>query len=217
MHEGLWSQLVQLDPAETARRAGCQYFGLEEIPEGEESLMDLDRVGGEIPRGYWILTFLNREYVVDPVRKTIRDDEKDPAGVLEQLCMLGYMIQAQDISLSAKLVKAEHLPGGAFFFRGIHELPTGQLAEALGKEPETLIEAGKALGGRHCEYGDASVEINILPRLPITIILWAGDEQFDSRASILFDQTAAHHIALDALQAGVNLTVKALLKFVKHV
>ncbi len=166
------------------------------------------------------MTFLNREYEIDPVTKSVRiaetSAEKEPVGYLEQLCMLAYLIKAQDIPLGDSLVKVEQLPGGDFFFRGIHALPTGELAEALGEEPALLLKAGQALGGRHCEYGDASIEVYLLPRLPVTVIIWAGDEEFPSRASILFDRTAADQIALDALGAGVNLMVKALLKYVKH-
>jgi len=199
MHEGLWVQLGKLNPAETARRAGCEW---------------------NVRNGYWVMTFLNRKYEIDPVKKSVRvaekGAEKERVGFLEQLCMLAYLIKAQDIPLSDTLVKAEQLPGGDFFFRGIHALPTGELAEALGEEPALLLRAGQALGGRYCEYGDASIEIFILPRLPVTIIIWAGDGEFSSRASILFDRTASDQIALDALGAGVNLTVKAILNIIKQ-
>jgi hypothetical protein len=220
MHEGLWVQLGKLDPAETARRAGCEYICIEECPDGQDSHSGFGVSQGSIPNGYWVMTFLNRKYEIDPIKKTVRvaekEAEKEPVGFLEQLCILAYLIKAQDIPLSDTLVKAEQLSGGDFFFRGIHALPTEELAEALGEKPTLLLRAGQALGGRRCEYGDASIEIFLLPRLPVTIIIWAGDQEFASRASILFDRTAADQIALDALWAGVNLMVKALLKYVKH-
>ena len=220
MHEGLWVQLEKLDPAETARRAGCEYICIEECPDGEDSPLAFDASTGNVPNGYWVMTFLNRRYEIDPVKKTVRvaekNAEKEPVGFLEQLCILAYLIKAQDIPRSDTLVKSEQLSGGDFFFRGIHALPTEELAEALGEEPTLLFKAGEALGGRRCEYGDASVEIFLLPRLPVTVIIWAGDEEFASRASILFDRTAADQMALDALGAGVDLMVKALVKNVKH-
>jgi len=199
MHEGLWAQLGKLNPTDTARRSGCEW---------------------NVPNGYWVLTFLNRQYEIDPVKKSIRvaekGAEKEWVGFLEQLCMLAYLIKAQDIPHSNTLVKAERLPGGDFFFRGIHALGTGELAEALGEEPELLLRAGQALGGRCCEYGDASIELYLLPRLPVTVIIWAGDEEYPSRASILFDRTAADQIALDALGAGVNLVVKAIIRLIEN-
>ena len=43
-------------------------------------------------------------------------------------------------------------------------------------------------------------------------MIWQGDEEFDARASVLFDQTAASHVLLDALLAAVNLTISSLIK-----
>jgi hypothetical protein len=47
--------------------------------------------------------------------------------------------------------------------------------------------------------------------LPITFVIWGSDEEFDARASILFDKTAPSQLPLDALLAAVNLTAKALI------
>jgi hypothetical protein len=48
--------------------------------------------------------------------------------------------------------------------------------------------------------------------VPLTMVLWRRSEEFEARASILFDETAASHLPLDALLAAVNLTVDALIK-----
>jgi hypothetical protein len=47
-------------------------------------------------------------------------------------------------------------------------------------------------------------------------VIWQKDEEFDARASILFDQTAASHLPLDALLVAVNLTVDALVNPVRN-
>ena len=63
-----------------------------------------------------------------------------------------------------------------------------------------------------CEFGDASIELYVLPRIPITIVVWQACDEFSARASILFDQTAASHLPLDALLGAVNLAVDALIE-----
>jgi hypothetical protein len=55
----------------------------------------------------------------------------------------------------------------------------------------------------------------VFPRVPLTIVIWRRDEEFAARASILFDQTAAAQLPLDALLAAVNLTVDALVNAVR--
>jgi hypothetical protein len=44
----------------------------------------------------------------------------------------------------------------------------------------------------------------------MTVILWRADEEFPARTSILFDETAADQLPLDALWMAAHLAVKAL-------
>ena len=207
-HEGLWEQLDKLDGTKTAQRAKCQYL--------------------DNPQRY-IVSMLNTKYVVylsereifpaqpgsqqSAVRSTPREHlTAEPAAFLEQLCLLSYLINAQDLPLAGKLVGADSLPGGQFFFRGLHCLPTEKLEKAFGDRPEVLHQASARFGAEQCEFGDASIRLNVLPLIPLTIVIWRRDEEFDARASVLFDQTAASQLPLDALLTAANLTVDALVK-----
>jgi hypothetical protein len=192
-HEGLWEQLEGLDCTETAQRAGCQF------------LSDQQR---------YVVTLLDAQYTVNVADKSIfaapADLPERPAEFLEQLCVLAYLINAKDLPLAGKLVNGLALPGGQFFFRGVHCLPTEKLQEVFGDHPEALLAAGKPLAAETCEFGDASILLRVLPRVPVTMVVWGRDEEFEARASILFDKTAADQLPLDALLAAVNLGVKAL-------
>jgi len=194
-HEGLWEQLDKLDGTETAQRAECQYLS---SPER------------------YIVTFLNAEYVVNlsdrKIFSTRSDLPEEPAEFLEQLCILAYLINAQDLPLADKLVGPETLQSGQFFFRGLHSLPTKKLEQAFGNRPEVLHHISTQFGAERCEFGDASIRLYILPRVPLTIVIWRRCEEFDARASILFDQTASSQLPLDALLVAANLTVQALVK-----
>ncbi len=194
-NEGLWEQLQKLDCAQTAQRAKCEY------------LSDKER---------YIIKLLNVEYTVDLSEKQIYSNDEDsppkPAAFLEELCILAYLINAKEIPLANKLVRPEALPGGQFFFRGVHKLPTEKLENAFGSRPQALLDVSEQFNAQKCEFGDASISIYILPRLPLTIVIWRGCEEFEARASILFDQTAASQMPLDALLASVNLAVDALIK-----
>jgi hypothetical protein len=150
-HEGLWEQLDKLDSKLTAERAKCDYLS---------------------DQGRYVLKLLNKEYVVEVGTREIfsaeTESEQSPAGFLEQLCLLAYLINAQNLSAANKLVRPEALPSGQFFFRGLHSLPTEKLER--------------------------------------------GDDEFGARASVLFDQTAASHLPLDALLAAGNLAVDAVIE-----
>ena len=170
MHEELWKQLEVLDRAKTSQRADCQY------------LCDPER---------YVIALLNREYVVDLSEKQIFSGygslEQEVANYLEQLCILAYLISARELPLAGDLVRAESLPGGEFFFRGPHVLPTQKLSEVFGSDPNLLYQGCQPFGAKKRDFGDSSVEVLVLPRVPLTFVIWAGDEEFDARASILFD------------------------------
>lgn len=191
-HEGLWEQLETLDQTTTAKRAKCR------------SLSNPER---------YIVNLLNTEYVINLSDRNIfplqRPDES--AGFIEQLCLLAYLINSQDLPLANDLIGAESLPGGQFFFRGQHGLPTGKLEKTFGNRHEDLYQASVQFGAEKCEFGDASIRLYVLPRAPLTIVIWQQCEEFDARASILFDKTAPSQLPLDALLAAVNLTVDELI------
>jgi len=200
MHQGLWSQIEKIDGPQTALRAQCRFEPSDHA-------------------GKFIITFLNRSYIIDLDKKLIFPEDASPdesADFIEQLSILAYLIGAKDKPLQNKLVKAETLATGEFFFRGPHQMPTDQLADAFGENPEKLYQAAEAFNAIKRDYGDTSVELFILPRLPITIVIWGGDDEFEARAAILFDQSAGEQLALDALGAAVNFTVSLLVKVIDN-
>ena len=198
VHKGLWEQLLKLEGKETTQRAKCQYLN---NPER------------------YIVTLLNTEYIVNLSDRQICSIQPAESPVaaefIEQLCILAYLINAQDLPLANKLVRPETLPGGQFFFRGLHSLPTEKIERAFGHCPEGLLRITEQFDAERCEFGDASIQFHVLPRIPLTVVIWRSGEEFGARASILFDQTAATQLPLDALWAAVNLTVEALVNPVR--
>jgi hypothetical protein len=198
VHEPLWEQLAGLDRTETAARAGCRY------------LAECDA---------FAIFLLNHEYLVDVGRRTIHGvaepPDARPAGYLEQLCILSYLINARDLPPTGKLVNAEGLDPGGFFFRGSHRLPVEKLTDAFGADARLLHKAGRDLNAIARPFGDASIELSVLPRISLVIIVWAADDEFEARASILFDQGASAHLPLDALFAVAVLTVNTVVSAVQ--
>ncbi|MEJ2703582.1 MAG: DUF3786 domain-containing protein [Sedimentisphaerales bacterium] len=194
-HEGLWKQLEKLDGRQTAQRAKCQYVS--------------------DPARY-IVTMLNKEYTVDlsemRIYSRVSAAKQEAASFLEQLCLLAYLTNAQDLPFSNQLVNARALPAGQFFFRGIHSLPTQRLEKTFGDYPSKLYDVAARFRAERCEFGDASIRLYILPRVPLTIIIWGRSEEFEARASILFDKSAADQLPLDALLVAVGLTLDALVE-----
>jgi len=200
VHEQQWEQLGRLDRMETAGRARCRY-----LPECDSLAIFL----------------LNREYSVDAAQRTIRSIPNGPdarsAGYLEQLCILAYLVNARDLPPAGKLVGVEGLDPGGFFFRGSHRLPVEKLTDAFGSDPALLHKAGQGLNVVSQAFGDAAIELSVLPRISLIVIIWAADDEFAARASILFDQSASVQLPLDALFAVATLTINTIVSSAKTV
>jgi hypothetical protein len=193
MHEELWQKLIDLDPCVQAHESGCAY------DHGHRR---------------FTVPLIHADFMVNLEQRSIQGPGGE-ASFLEQLCMLSYLLRARDIPLANKLVKPEQLEAGQFFFRGHHALPTEKLLGVFGNQPDLLLRAAATLYAKPVPYGDASVEVRVLPRFPVTFVVWGGDEEFAARASVFFDETADRHLALDAIQAAVGLSVDTLVAAVE--
>ena len=121
-----------------------------------------------------------------------------------------YLLRSADVALGQEWVTGKGIPGGDLFFQGPHEMPLAALKEHFGSNPELIIDAGKRLGGEPAEFGDASIRLQALPRLPMVIAIWQGDDEFPANASILFDKSISSHLPLDVTLDLTNAVVRKL-------
>ena len=149
------------------------------------------------------LPVLGRGYRISPADQTMCLDAAgsgdQPVGFHLQLSSVNYLIRAQDVPLAGELVTEKQFPTGPLFFRGPHEMPTTKLEERFGSDRDAFRDAGQKLGGQSVPHGDMAVELPVFPRLPVTVVLWLGDDEFPARVSYLFDRSANQHLLLDGL------------------
>ncbi len=188
--DDLWGALCALEPVDTTRRSLCPR---------------------DAAAGYRV-HFLNQDYLVRVENRAVRTPSGGVAATPNvEMFLLVYLLHAKDEPLSRRLVGSNGLAGGSFFFQGPHALPEPGLAASFGGNPDQLYARAAMLEGVRSGYGDASVQLQLLPRIPLTVVIWAGDEEFEARAQILFDSTAARHMPLDALGGAVSYAVHALV------
>jgi len=174
-----FAELKGLDPKDVCRRSLARY--------------DKDR-------GVYLVTSMEREYEVDPAACEIRaPDEERPVSVELGLLILFYLLKAQDVPLSGKWVSELDLAGGSMFFRGPHIIRNQEVAGRYGRDAEGFSEACRGLGGEPVEMGDAAFKIRVLPRVPVIVVLWLADEEFDASAKLLMDSTIEKHLPLDII------------------
>jgi len=172
----------------------------------------------DLERGCYLVPFLNRKYEVFPGERLIeRQDSRgeEPLSFQLYLVLVTYLLRAQSLGLSGRMVTGAELRGGSFFFRGPHALFTEPLERRFGSDPEGFLGAGLRLGGGKTDFGDASFRLWPLPRIPLGYILWSADDEFSARVGVVFDASVVEHLALDVIWALVNEVGRALLNEAK--
>ena len=191
-----WERLASLEAADVSRRTGATY---------------------DPANGRYLLPLLDRHVVVDPAARSVRwhdehrheDDGPRPNAAFFSVA---YLAEAGETRPAADWVTAESLRSGAFFFRGPHALPTTAVAERFDQDAHEFLKAGQKLGGRPVDWGDAGVEIQVVPRIAVRLVLWLGDEEFSSRVTMLFQRRTEEHIPVDLIFSMAQHVVSSLLR-----
>jgi hypothetical protein len=180
-----------VDPADVARRTGCLY-------EADGTLR---------------LALFREGYTIQPATWTVchRDTGEKPTEFTQAL-ILTYLISADGTPPSGRWIGYRDLPDGMFYaqaFRGYAEL---RLGRELGDGGLARFRAAAAaLHGTEIEIGDAGYAFTVLPHVHLGAVYWLGDEDFPSRTSILFEDTAPHYLSTDGLAVLGSHLVNALL------
>jgi hypothetical protein len=124
---------------------------------------------------------------------------------------LWYLINAKDIPLKGRLIKPVNIKGGEIFFRGSHVLPMEDIAKKYGENKEAFMSKGKELCAEILGYGDVSLKLLPLPKMPVTIILWLKDEEFLSRTDLLLDSSCEIQLPLDIIWSVSMLSALVML------
>ncbi len=128
-----------------------------------------------------------------------------------RLSILRYLIHANNLPFTDKLVRPSDLSGGEIFARGTHVLPLNRIASSFTNHYNEFLNIGKSLGGSLLHYGDMSLKLFPFPRVPVVLILWSGDEEFPPNSSLLFDSSCTYHLSTDILWSTAMMTVEMML------
>ena len=165
--------------------------------------------------GVLVPFFGQRHLVSHPAGRVESAEQGKPAHVSIAILLLHYLLTADAAPAADRWATFRELPGGLFYaqaFAAHAEAPlaafVGDTAgagdgDALGRRISELRAAAGRLGGADLDLADAAVRFQALPRVPVAVLLWKGDEEFPGQAGILFDASAHHYLPTEDL-AGMG-------------
>jgi hypothetical protein len=82
------------------------------------------------------------------------------------------------------------------------------------EDPAKLETAAKVLGGSKVEfpYGDIAINLNLLPFIPLTIVLTVDDGEFPADTRLFYDETVENYLDAEQTYFLTSLTVTRLIQ-----
>ncbi len=173
-YEFACEQLAKIsDIEEQCRKSGARYLEPHEI----------------------IINYLNQPYHI-----TLRDikisleDSNVEVPLRDKILILHYFTLAKGTPALGRFITYKQIPGGMNYFPAFSQRAIAPVVKHFGRNPQLLIKTAAKLGGREADYGDISVTVNAFPRVPITLVLWKGDDELSPNGNILFDANISDYL-----------------------
>ena len=145
------------------------------------------------------LEMLFKPYEVELASFVVRKADGKEVSSFFQSLILTYLQTADGAPSADRWISFRELPNGGFYHRAFQGYAPNRLTKRWGLDVDGFVAACRALGGVRLDLGDAGFVLRVLPRIDMAAIYWLGDEDFPSRASILFDANAYHYMVTDGL------------------
>jgi len=112
--------------------------------------------------------------------------------------VLAYYFHNSDGSpLTGKWVSFAELPDGRMYNQAFQGYTGIEIVKAFGLNVDAFKSTCEKCGGVATPMGDAAYIFYALPRLPMIVNYWCGDEDFPSTCKILFDRATSHYLPTD--------------------
>jgi hypothetical protein len=179
------------DIQEQCRKSGAQYVEPNEI----------------------VINYLNQPYHITlPDAEISLEDSKMEVPLKDKILILHYFTEAKGTPATGKLITYKQLPGGVSYFPAFSQRAIAPLVNHFGKDPELLIKSAAKLGDCGADYGDVSVNVNAFDHVPITLVLWRGDEELAPNGNILFDANISDYLSTEDITVLSEAIIWKLVK-----
>jgi len=159
------------------------------------------------------IPFLNRTYNVTYPNFSFTDvaDANSKVPILEQVLILHYLSSENPPNPTGNWIAYREIPGAGFYFSAFVKRAIDPLKKTFGSNPKALEYAAAQLKATPIDTGDAGFELFVMPLVPVQMIIWEGDEEFDPEANILFDQKVGEILSPEDVAWLASMTVYRLM------
>jgi len=159
------------------------------------------------------IQYLNHSYLITlPEIEISFADSGDKVPIRDKVLILHYLTSAKGTPATNRLITFKELPEGVNYSPAFYKRTIKPLLDCFGQETHLLVAAAEKLGGHKADYGDVAVTISAFCRVPITIVLWRGDDEFAPDGSIMFDANILDYLSTEDITVLCETITWRLIK-----
>lgn len=133
-----------------------------------------------------------------------------------KVLLLHYLLNASNRPLSGNMISFRDLKNGAaIYYPNFYKRAVIPLIRTFGDCAEDIYKASAELNGVKEKYGHASVTVNVLPMVPVTFVLWEGEDDIPASGTILFDDSIEYFLPAEDIVCAGSFGVYELMRL-KH-
>jgi hypothetical protein len=169
------------------------------------------RSGATLDGGRLRMAMLFDDYEIDTTDYVVSRSDGGEVNSFLQSLVLTYLGTADGGPPAERWVTFRDLPSGSFYNQAFQGYGPDRLAKRWQLDIGGFVAACGSQGGTPIDHGDAGFVFTVLPRVDIAAIYWQGDEDFPSKASVLFDANAHYYMVIDGLAILGSRLVDSIL------
>ena len=129
--------------------------------------------------------------------RVVFDEVPSPLKLSDEVLLLHYLITATGVPVSEEWITFREVPSGSFYYASFVKRAVVPLLKCFGERPSLLKEVSETVGQVLAAPGDIALKVFGLPRVPVVLSLWKGDEEFPPQANVYLDQSVSSYLSTE--------------------
>lgn len=164
--------------------------------------------------GILTVPFFAREYSIAlPAGDvTYADQPEQEVPLWERIFLLHYVIKADGSKPAGEYLTFPEIPDALLYREPFKRRAIDPLEKTFGWKPGLLIKCAAEIEGvTVSDIGDEAVCIHVLPKVPVTLVLWLGDEELPPKGNVLLDKSVTSYLPTEDIALISQMTVIRLI------
>jgi hypothetical protein len=163
------------------------------------------------------LDIMGEKCLVDLQRRTITyaGRRSGPLSHHLQILVLHYLVGSGNAQLANKAVTYRDFEGGAVYYPAFKARTIDLVVKEFGHRPDILKHVADVLHAEPLKLGSVGFKVSFFSKMPVTVILWLGDEEVSASANVLFDANAGRILPTEDLTVLGGALVNRMISMAK--